>query len=749
MKTSGLALMNAFTGLALSVMAVPAYADKSAAAAQSAELAVAEETGKGADEAMTLDPLVVTAGPIESSAQRAAQIKAAAPNAMEVIDREQLQQFNEQSLGDALRRVPSITFDGANRAREIRLRGLPGEYTQVLINGRPLVDGESRRNFEVDRIPTGLVERVEVIRSPRAGQDGAGAAGTINIVLKSGAKLPPETQVTLGGGYLEDNGNQGEITVSSTGSAGRLSYTLAGSAQQFRRNESKFTTNFNGAGAPTGAQDSINERRFEQTNLIPAFHADLEGAGRVSFKPFYLWTKEYRDDIGTPYAADLVTPDRVTDEDRERVRETYGFNAGWEIDLDDASQLALSLDWQKGKTDTARDETRYNTNGTVNRTRQRGERIDMESIRPEMVVSLDKGAHGLSFGAGAKLQKHEENNWEITNGVLQAPRADRIFQIEEDIVFTFAEDVWQAASNLTVTGGIRVEQSKTETTDFFGGTASGRETFALPSLNAVFEVMDKTDLRLGVARTLRRPDLRKLSPAVETRAGTAADPDVRGNPNQAPESVWGADAGIDHYFADNRGSVSLNFFGRLFTDKIENVTTLEGGRFVSTPQNIGDGRAGGVELAARLPLGFAGLEDFTLWGNGVYTKSSVDELGGGSRPFLDQPDAVGNIGLDYAFAPLSTVIGIALNHTVSVDQTQSLASGGRLEQSIGSRTRLDLSTRTEITPNAILTLSATNLLGETEKRVDQQFDAVGAPVSAAHTTEETYRGFFARLTWVF
>ncbi|MDO9125399.1 MAG: hypothetical protein Q7U42_00885, partial [Parvibaculum sp.] len=79
----------------------------------------------------------------------------------------------------------------------------------------------------------------------------------------------------------------------------------------------------------------------------------------------------------------------------------------------------------------------------------------------------------------------------------------------------------------------------------------------------------------------------------------------------------------------------------------------------------------------------------------------------------------------------------------------SLASGGRLEQSIGSRTRLDLSSRTEITPNAILTLSATNLLGETEKRVDQQFDAGGAPVSSAQTTEETYRGFFARLTWVF
>ena len=187
-------------------------------------------------------PIVLEAlsvyGEVDSSAQKAARLKADAPNAIEVIDGEQLHQFNEQALGDALRRVPGITFDGANRAREIRLRGLPGEYTQVLINGRPMIDGESRRNFEVDRIPTGLVERVEVIRTPRASQQGQGGAGTVNIVLKSGAQVAPQ-QLSIGGGYLDGIGEQGELTIFQTGNLGAMEVALGLSAQRFQRSEQR------------------------------------------------------------------------------------------------------------------------------------------------------------------------------------------------------------------------------------------------------------------------------------------------------------------------------------------------------------------------------------------------------------------------------------------------------------------------------------------------------------------------------
>lgn len=687
-------------------------------------------------------------GEIDSSAYRTLLAKADAPNAIDVIEGEQLHQFNEQSLGDALRRVPGITFDGANRAREIRLRGLPGEYTQVLINGRPLIDGESRRNFEVDRIPTGLVERVEIIRTPRASQQGQGGAGTVNIVLKNDAQVTPQ-QFSVGGGYLEGIGELGELTLFQNGTFGAIEVALGLSAQRFQRSESKDTFNFNANGNPAGGELGTNERRFDQFNLMPRFALQTESVGRFEFDPFYLRTKEFRDDISIDLAANQVTHGRKTVEDRERVRESYGFHANWQGQINPSSNIRAGVDWQKGKTDTARDETRFNTNGTINRTRQRSERIDMELIRPELALTLDKVSHLTQVGVGAELRKHEETNAEVRDGLLRSPRNDRIFDIHETVHFVFLDDEWHATDRLRLVSGLRVESSKTKTTDFSNNENKESQTFWLPSVSTVFAATDQTDLRLGIARTLKRPDLRTLTPVVDEKSGTAADPDVRGNPNQQPESIWGIDLGIDHYFANQRGLLSLNLFNRKFNDKIEGAIQLDGGRYIATPQNLGDARARGVELGMRLPLDDIGLDNFTLWGNAVYTDSRVDSLAGGTRPFIDQPDLVGNLGVDYFFSPWLTTFGIAINQTSSIDQSRRLTNGEELKQSIDGRTRLDLSSRTELSDQLTLTFSVTNLLANTENRIDHLFDSQGHLVSTSGTKEPSYRSAFARLTWGF
>ena len=49
--------------------------------------------------------------------------------------------------------------------------------------------GQGDRSFFVDRIPAELVERIEIIRSPRADQPSDGMAGSLNVVLKEGATL--------------------------------------------------------------------------------------------------------------------------------------------------------------------------------------------------------------------------------------------------------------------------------------------------------------------------------------------------------------------------------------------------------------------------------------------------------------------------------------------------------------------------------------------------------------------------------
>ena len=135
-----------------------------------------------AAQVISLDSMEISSAPIENAVQRAHAERREASNSKAVIEAEQLNQFGDQPLGDALRRLVGVSFAGANRAREVQLRGIGPEYAQVLVNGRRILDANSKRSVQLDRIPSSLVERVEIIRSPLASQEGQGAAGTVNII---------------------------------------------------------------------------------------------------------------------------------------------------------------------------------------------------------------------------------------------------------------------------------------------------------------------------------------------------------------------------------------------------------------------------------------------------------------------------------------------------------------------------------------------------------------------------------------
>ena len=105
-------------------------------------------------------------------------------------DEEFFQRFEPVSVGDMMKRVPGVVFsDDIGEYAAPSLRGIGTEYTQVLINGRRVTGGTNDNTVVVDRIPSELVERIEIIRSPSADIDSQGIGGTLNVILKEGADL--------------------------------------------------------------------------------------------------------------------------------------------------------------------------------------------------------------------------------------------------------------------------------------------------------------------------------------------------------------------------------------------------------------------------------------------------------------------------------------------------------------------------------------------------------------------------------
>jgi outer membrane receptor for ferrienterochelin and colicins len=67
---------------------------------------------------------------------------------------------------------------------QVRMNGLEGPYTQILINNRPIFSGLAGV-YGLELIPSNMIERVEVVRGGGSALYGSNAiAGTVNIIMK-------------------------------------------------------------------------------------------------------------------------------------------------------------------------------------------------------------------------------------------------------------------------------------------------------------------------------------------------------------------------------------------------------------------------------------------------------------------------------------------------------------------------------------------------------------------------------------
>ena len=151
-----------------------------------------EEVATESEEALeegTTQPILVTGSRIARPT-----LQSAVPLTSVTI--EDLTGTGELSLGDALNDLPSLrsTFSSGNSSRFIGtaglslldLRGLGTDRTLVLVNGRRHVTSTPGDNgFDVNTIPTDLVQRVDIVTGGNSAIYGSDAvAGVVNFILK-------------------------------------------------------------------------------------------------------------------------------------------------------------------------------------------------------------------------------------------------------------------------------------------------------------------------------------------------------------------------------------------------------------------------------------------------------------------------------------------------------------------------------------------------------------------------------------
>jgi len=105
------------------------------------------------------------------------------PVRVEVIDKKQTVSTAMVNIGDLLREQSGIMLTN-NVRTGIQMMGLNADYTQILIDGQPMI-GRVAGVLDLSRISVGNVERVEVVKGPMSSLYGSEAlAGVINIITK-------------------------------------------------------------------------------------------------------------------------------------------------------------------------------------------------------------------------------------------------------------------------------------------------------------------------------------------------------------------------------------------------------------------------------------------------------------------------------------------------------------------------------------------------------------------------------------
>ena len=127
---------------------------------------------------------------------------------------------------------------------QVRINGLEGPYSQILINSRPVVSALSGV-YGLEQIPVNMIERVEVVCGGGSALFGANAVGgTINIITKDPKQNSFQVSNTLslmGGNTWEDNMGANASIVSHDNKYGLALYQSYRNRQPYDRDDDGFS----------------------------------------------------------------------------------------------------------------------------------------------------------------------------------------------------------------------------------------------------------------------------------------------------------------------------------------------------------------------------------------------------------------------------------------------------------------------------------------------------------------------------
>ena len=556
-----------------------------------------------------------------------------APASITVLTRQELSKERFGNLTQALESVEGIDVGAAGDktgGMNISIRGMPSDYTLVLIDGRrqnaagnvtPNGFGGTQTSFMP---PLAAIERIEIIRGPMSTLYGSDAmGGVINIITR---KVGKQWMGSVSADYtLQEESAFGDVKngrfyLSGPIATDLLGLSLRGSKQRRDAADIRYD-GANGPGtAPTmGANpvradiDNFGARLAFTPNRTHTVILDAD-AGRQTYD-------NSKKQLGTLGLQGGYGPEQKYKRDQWTLSHTGRFGFG-----------TLDSSYMVNKTETL---GRTIPPGTPGAVAGSARTLEVESQVFDTKLVLPLGKHMATIGA----------QWwkaEMTDGV-----APKKFEFTQKALFV--EDEWQVLEHLALTFGARYDDHS-----IFGGQTS-------PRAYAVWNATPSWTVKGGVSKGYKTPRVEQLSPGINGFGGQGTIPLV-GSPNLKPETSTTTEIGA--YFDNLAGwTASGSLFNNEFKDKITTGTGLVNCDYRPSPNrpgcvsfgnwpnvdafgqsvNVDEAVTRGVELNTRFPLGKA----LSASANYTYTESEQKSGSNAGKPLSDTPKHAVNARLSW------------------------------------------------------------------------------------------------------
>ena len=600
---------------------------------------------------------------VEGKAEKDAltRMKEAGPMSLVISSRE-LANLGHNTAGDVLKRLPRIVVQGPpSFYRNIMMGGLDKEFQCVLINGNRPGGGEDYRDFKLDRIPVGMIERIEVVYNPPASMGADAPMGAVDITLKDDP-----------GGRLI----AADLSADRT-STQRALNPEAGMSYGNRWGKWSVLGNFN-----------LNN--FQRKNLASLKDTAVQGTeeedldvliagmtGSVAFSPDSVsrWKLQsayshYREDL--VFLGDVSRrtqgglSERYDSSDDEKNRIFHSHTLSY-------SRLKGGSEWITGITMSQHFDRKDKYRTRENSSGMEFSYEDEDQKNSDLIIKsgykLKTTGTGFSnlLKAGFRLSALNR----VYDRRVYTKITDHMFwdNIEDGsyILNEFRAGAWVAeemtVGKFWVSPAVRLDLDRGNYTTASDWSGNVDYVSLNPSLHTKIHLNDDLFLKADMARQISRPPFNMMVPVQKIKSKKQVI--EQGNSGLVPSRAWTSGMGMEKYFND-KGFIALRGFYSVLRDVIEvreiGIDESYGYRILQSV-NIDSGRVWGLDLSARYDLLSTNRNDLAFSGNISWLGSEVrDPVTLKLRRLNEQPQYIFNASLDYLNVRLRIKCSIGFNH---------------------------------------------------------------------------------------